>query len=320
MIKLGIILPCYNEDQVLCESASALIELLNKLISLKKVSSDSRIFYIDDGSSDDTWDLIKSLSDKYSKVGGIKLSRNFGHQNAILAGLLTVEGDVIVSLDSDLQDDVNTIEFMVDEHLKGSEIVYAVRNDRSSDSKFKRISAHFFYRVMNFLGSDVVYNHADFRLLSRKAINALQEFRETNIFLRGIIPLIGLQSSIVYFKRNQRAAGKTKYPLKKMINFAIEGITSFSVAPLRVITVVGFIIFIMSLIMIVYILSVWLFGNSAIPGWASTILPIYFLGGVQILFIGILGEYLGRIYQEIKRRPRYLIEESIKTSRQTKQD
>jgi glycosyltransferase involved in cell wall biosynthesis len=173
---------------------------------------------------------------------------------------------------------------------------------------------------MNFLGSDVVYNHADFRLLSRKAINALQEFRETNIFLRGIIPLIGLQSSIVYFKRNQRAAGKTKYPLKKMINFAIEGITSFSVAPLRVITVVGFIIFIMSLIMIVYILSVWLFGNSAIPGWASTILPIYFLGGVQILFIGILGEYLGRIYQEIKRRPRYLIEESIKTSRQTKQD
>ena len=284
------------------------------LISLKKITPTSRILYIDDGSNDGTWNLIKALSDKHSKVGGIKLSRNFGHQNAILAGLLTVKGDAIVSLDADLQDDVNTIEAMIDDHLKGSEIVYAVREDRSIDSRFKRISAHFFYKFMNFIGSDVVYNHADFRLLSRRAINALKEFREINIFLRGVVPLIGLKSSIVYYKRNQRAAGKTKYPLRKMINFAIDGITSFSVAPLRVITVIGFVIFSMSLIMIVYIFWVWLFSNSAVPGWASTTLPIYFLGGIQILFIGILGEYLGKTYQEIKGRPRYLIEESVNTS------
>jgi glycosyltransferase involved in cell wall biosynthesis len=306
-------LPCYNEEQVLYESARILTKLLNRLISLKKITPTSRILYIDDGSNDGTWDLIKALSDKHSKVGGIKLSRNFGHQNAILAGLLTVKGDAIVSLDADLQDDVNTIEAMIDDHLKGSEIVYAVREDRSIDSRFKRISAHFFYKFMNFIGSDVVYNHADFRLLSRKAINALKEFREINIFLRGVVPLIGLKSSVVYYKRNQRAAGKTKYPLRKMINFAIDGITSFSVAPLRVITVIGFVIFAMSLIMIVYIFLVWLFSNSAVPGWASTTLPIYFLGGIQILFIGILGEYLGKTYQEIKGRPRYLIEESVNT-------
>ncbi len=314
MIKIGIILPCYNEEQVLYESARILTKLLNRLISLKKITPTSRILYIDDGSNDGTWNLIKALSDKHSKVGGIKLSRNFGHQNAILAGLLTVKGDAIVSLDADLQDDVNTIEAMIDDHLKGSEIVYAVREDRSIDSRFKRISAHFFYKFMNFIGSDVVYNHADFRLLSRKAINALKEFREINIFLRGVVPLIGLKSSVVYYKRNQRAAGKTKYPLRKMINFAIDGITSFSVAPLRVITVIGFVIFAMSLIMIVYIFLVWLFSNSAVPGWASTTLPIYFLGGIQILFIGILGEYLGKTYQEIKGRPRYLIEESVNTS------
>ena len=246
MIKIGIILPCYNEEQVLYESARILTKLLNRLISLKKITPTSRILYIDDGSNDGTWNLIKALSDKHSKVGGIKLSRNFGHQNAILAGLLTVKGDAIVSLDADLQDDVNTIEAMIDDHLKGSEIVYAVREDRSIDSRFKRISAHFFYKFMNFIGSDVVYNHADFRLLSRRAINALKEFREINIFLRGVVPLIGLKSSIVYYKRNQRAAGKTKYPLRKMINFAIDGITSFSVAPLRVITVIGFVIFSMS--------------------------------------------------------------------------
>ncbi|MBT4764475.1 glycosyltransferase family 2 protein [bacterium] len=313
-MKIGIILPCYNEEQVLYESARILTKLLNRLISLKKITPTSRILYIDDGSNDGTWNLIKALSDKHSKVGGIKLSRNFGHQNAILAGLLTVKGDAIVSLDADLQDDVNTIEAMIDDHLKGSEIVYAVREDRSIDSRFKRISAHFFYKFMNFIGSDVVYNHADFRLLSRRAINALKEFREINIFLRGVVPLIGLKSSIVYYKRNQRAAGKTKYPLRKMINFAIDGITSFSVAPLRVITVIGFVIFSMSLIMIVYIFWVWLFSNSAVPGWASTTLPIYFLGGIQILFIGILGEYLGKTYQEIKGRPRYLIEESVNTS------
>ncbi len=307
-------MPCYNEEQVLYESARILTKLLNRLISLKKITPTSRILYIDDGSNDGTWDLIKALSDKHSKVGGIKLSRNFGHQNAILAGLLTVKGDAIVSLDADLQDDVNTIEAMIDDHLKGSEIVYAVREDRSIDSRFKRISAHFFYKFMNFIGSDVVYNHADFRLLSRRAINALKEFREINIFLRGVVPLIGLKSSTVYYKRNQRAAGKTKYPLRKMINFAIDGITSFSVAPLRVITVIGFVIFAMSLIMIVYIFLVWLFSNSAVPGWASTTLPIYFLGGIQILFIGILGEYLGKTYQEIKGRPRYLIEESVNTS------
>jgi polyisoprenyl-phosphate glycosyltransferase len=311
MVKLSIVLPCYNEEQILCESARALVDLLDKLINQKKITPASHIFYIDDGSYDNTWNVINSLKIKYPKVGGIKLSRNFGHQNAILAGFLTVDGDVVVSLDADLQDDINTIELMIDKHLQGSEIVYGVRDDRSLDSWFKRTSASLFYKLMSHLGSDILYNHADFRLLSRRAINVLQEFHETNLFLRGVVPLIGLKSSMVHYKRNQRIAGKTKYPLKKMINFAVEGLTSFSVTPLRIITLVGFMIFLVSLVMIFYILSLRLFSNSAIPGWASTILPIYFLGGVQILFIGILGEYLGKTYQEIKRRPRYIIEKFL---------
>jgi glycosyltransferase involved in cell wall biosynthesis len=311
MIRLGIVVPCYNEEEVLSEANSYLLELLDRLVSEGKVGSDSMIYYVDDGSTDATWLLIESLIQESSRVAGIKLSRNQGHQNALIAGLFTAEGDVLVSIDADLQDDVNTIEKMLDAHYQGAEIVYGVRDDRESDTVFKRLTAQGYYRLIEFLGVEVVYNHADYRLLSRKAINSLKNFREINLFLRGIVPLIGLRSAIVYYKRGERFAGESKYPLKKMLAFALEGITSFSIVPLRIITIVGLLIFSISMLMSLYILLVKLFGDTALPGWASTVLPVYLLGGVQIFFLGIIGEYLGKIYTEVKRRPRYIIEKCI---------
>jgi glycosyltransferase involved in cell wall biosynthesis len=311
MIRLGIVVPCYNEEEVLSEANSYLLELLDRLVSEGKVGSDSMIYYVDDGSTDATWLLIESLIQESSRVAGIKLSRNQGHQNALIAGLFTAEGDVLVSIDADLQDDVNTIEKMLDAHYQGAEIVYGVRDDRESDTAFKRLTAQGYYRLIEFLGVEVVYNHADYRLLSRKAINSLKDFREINLFLRGIVPLIGLRSAIVYYKRGERFAGESKYPLKKMLAFALEGITSFSIVPLRIITIVGLLIFSISMLMSLYILLVKLFGDTALPGWASTVLPVYLLGGVQIFFLGIIGEYLGKIYTEVKRRPRYIIEKCI---------
>ncbi len=309
MLKLGIIVPCYNEEEALPETNRRLIEVINNLVRLGKITTDSMIFYVDDGSTDGTWQLIESLIIVNSlHISGIKLSRNYGHQNAIIAGLFSAAGDALITIDADLQDDVNAIEAMIDKYLAGSEIVYGVRNNRESDSVFKRLTASIFYSVMKILGAEVVKNHADFRLLSRNAINSLQEFREVSLFLRGIVPLIGLSSATVHYSRDRRLLGQSKYPLRKMLNFAVDGITSFSIVPLRIVTITGLFIFILSLIMSTYVMFLWLFTDDALPGWSSIVLPMYLLGGVQVLFLGIFGEYLGKIYGEVKDRPRYIIE------------
>ena len=311
MITIGILVPCYNEEEVLEETTLRLLKLLDHLQETGKIGAGSKIYYIDDGSADNTWLLIESLNEKYSRVAGIKLSRNMGHQNALLAGLLTVDKDVLVSIDADLQDDIDVIENMLAEYNQGAEVVYGVRDNRGTDSAFKCVSAQWFYRIMQLLGASVVLNHADFRLMSRAAVEALKDFEEVNLFLRGIIPLLGFKSAIVRYKRNPRYAGRSKYTFGKMLSFALEGITSFSILPLRFITVVGFLVFLLSIFMGIYVLFIKLVTDSAIPGWASTVLPIYILGGIQIFFIGILGEYIGKIYKEVKRRPRYIIEKTI---------
>lgn len=311
MIRLGIVVPCYNEEQVLRETTRRLLTLLDRLISAGLIAHNSRIYYIDDGSRDGTWSLIKFIAHENSQVGGIKLSRNCGHQSALLAGLYSVPGDAIVSIDSDLQDDVDTIEMMVNECINGADIVYGVRDDRTTDTYFKRETAQVFYRMMGLLGVEAIYNHADFRLMTRRAIEALKGYREVNLFLRGIIPLIGFPSAKVTYTRGARVAGDSKYPLRRMLSLAWEGVTSFSVIPLRIVTVLGTVIFALTVLMSLYVIGVRLFTDQAIPGWASTVLPIYLLGGIQIMSIGILGEYHGKVYREIKARPRYTIENRI---------
>jgi polyisoprenyl-phosphate glycosyltransferase len=311
MIRLGIVVPCYNEEQVLRETTRCLLTLLDRLISAGLIAHNSRIYYIDDGSRDGTWSLIQIIAHENSQVGGIKLSRNCGHQSALLAGLYSVPGDAIVSIDSDLQDDVDTIEMMVNECINGADIVYGVRDDRTTDTYFKRETAQVFYRMMGLLGVEAIYNHADFRLMTRRAIEALKGYREVNLFLRGIIPLIGFPSAKVTYTRGARVAGESKYPLRRMLSLAWEGVTSFSVIPLRIVTVLGTVIFALTVLMSLYVIGVRLFTDQAIPGWASTVLPIYLLGGIQIMSIGILGEYLGKVYREIKARPRYTIENRI---------
>lgn len=309
--RLDIVVPCYNEEEVLPETARRLRDLLDRLIRDGRIASASRILFVDDGSRDQTWRLIEKLSSADSRIGGVKLSRNRGHQNALLAGLFTADGDAVVSVDADLQDDIEVISDMVDAYLQGVDVVYGVRQDRSSDSFFKRTTARAFYRLMDVLGVETVDNHADFRLMSRSAVDAARQFHEVNLFLRGILPLIGFKSSIVYYTRSERFAGVSKYPLKRMIGLALNAITSFSVVPLRLITVAGFVVFSLSIAMVAWTLWIRLFSDEAIPGWASTLLPIYFLGGIQILSIGIIGEYLGKVYQETKARPRYIIEKVI---------
>jgi glycosyltransferase involved in cell wall biosynthesis len=310
-MQIGIVVPCYNEEEVLPESIERISELLARLIREDMVSKDSQAWFVDDGSSDKTWQIIEQHSSENSAIRGIKLSRNRGHQNALLAGLLTAEGDALISIDADLQDDINVIEDMVREHLEGAQIVYGVRKRRETDSTFKRVSAQFFYRFLQAMGAKAVYNHADFRLMSRAAIDALREFSEVNLFLRGIVPLIGYESSIVYYDRSERFAGESKYPLKRMLGLALDGITSFSVAPLRFITLIGFLVFLFSVLMIGWVLWVRLLTDQAIPGWASTVVPIYLIAGVQILCIGVIGEYLGKIYNEVKARPRFIVEKIV---------
>jgi glycosyltransferase involved in cell wall biosynthesis len=311
MFKLGIIVPCHNEDQLLRETTRQLLNVLDRLIESGNISSDSRIYYIDDGSTDSTWDLVETLGNETGRIAGIKLSRNIGHQNALLAGLFTIDADATVSIDADMQDDAAAIDQMVEQYIQGADIVYGVRDDRTTDTLFKRTTAHVFYRLMAFLGVDIVYNHADYRLMSRRAVEALKEFQEVNLFLRGIVPLIGFRSAVVYYKRSERFAGDTKYSLRKMLSLALEGVTSFSVTPLRIITSLGLLIFAFSMLMSLYVFSIKIFTNTAVPGWASTVLPIYLLGGIQIFCIGIIGEYIGRIYREVKARPRYIIEKFI---------
>ncbi len=310
-MTLAIVVPCYNEEAVLGETAHRLLELLGRLIASGRIDAHSTICFVDDGSKDHTWELIEKRASESLHVKGIKLSRNRGHQNALLAGLFSVEGDAIISIDADLQDDISVIETMVDRHLEGYDVVYGVRKERTVDTPFKRASAEGFYKLMRLMGVDIVYNHADYRLLSRRALEALKEFKEVNLFLRAMVPLVGYQSAQVFYDRAERFAGESKYPLKKMLAFAWDGITSFSVMPLRLITATGFIIFIATLLMSAWVLGVKLFSDEAVPGWASTVLPIYFIGGIQVFALGIVGEYIGKIYMETKERPRFIIEKQI---------
>jgi glycosyltransferase involved in cell wall biosynthesis len=309
--RLGIVVPCYNEEEVLPETVKRLSDLLDRMVLAGQVQKSSRIYFVDDGSKDRTWAMVEELSQMNTYVAGIKLSRNRGHQNALLAGLFTAEGDVLVSVDADLQDDIEVIAEMVTHFASGVDIVYGVRDDRSRDSFFKRASALGFYRLMSKLGAESVYNHADFRLMSRRAVEALMQFREVNLFLRGMVPLVGFKSVVVKYNRSVRFAGVSKYPLRKMIALALDAVTSFSVIPLRLITLVGFSVFVLSCFVVLWTLWIRFLTARAVPGWASTTLPIYLLGGIQILCVGVIGEYLGKLYQEAKSRPRYIIEKMI---------
>ncbi len=310
-MQLCIVVPCYNEEEVLEETCARLLALLATLTATGRISPASRVCFVDDGSTDRTWALIESLAGKHHRITGIKLSRNRGHQNALLAGLLTAEGDAIISVDADLQDDIDAIPKMIEQLTRGADIVFGVRSRRDNDSVFKRVTARAFYRLMNWLGAQTIYDHADFRLMSRRAVEALRQYREVNVFLRGIVPLVGFPTAVVEYERSQRLAGTSKYPLRKMISFALEGVTSFSVVPLRIITFMGTLVFLITFGLGVWVLYVRLFTDLAVPGWASTMLPMFFLGGVQILCLGVMGEYLGRLYQEMKARPRYIIEKKI---------
>jgi len=309
--RLSIVVPCYNEEEVLPETNRRLMSLLSRLVELALISAESVVHYVDDGSRDRTWALIEALASADSRVHGIKLSRNRGHQFALLAGLLSVEGDAVVSIDADLQDDITAIEEMVGEYRNGAEVVYGVRKSRQVDSTFKRRTALLYYALMQRLGVDLVHNHADFRLLGRRAIEVIRQYDEVNVFLRGIVPLIGFKSATVKYDRAERFAGVSKYPLRKMLTFALEGITSFSIVPLRLITALGFFISLFSFSMILYVLYGALFKDLPVPGWASSVIPIYLLGGIQLLSIGILGEYVAKIYLETKRRPRFVIDKII---------
>jgi glycosyltransferase involved in cell wall biosynthesis len=309
MTVLAVVVPCYNEQEVLPEAASRMLALFDRLIVAKKISRQSRVYFVDDGSRDRTWEIVQSLVQRGLPVVGIKLSRNRGHQNALLAGLFNAEGDIVVSIDADLQDDINAIEEMVDRYLEGCDIVYGVRKRRKTDTFLKRFTAESFYTLIAFLGAQTVFNHADYRLLSRRAIEALKDYREVNLFVRGIVPLIGYRSAVVQYDRDARFAGQSKYPLRKMIGLALDAVTSFSVVPLRFISLLGFVVFLFACVMSGYVFWIRLFTNIAVPGWASTTLPVYFLGGVQILCLGVIGEYLGKLYGEVKARPRFLIEE-----------
>lgn len=310
-IEIGIVIPCYNEEAVLPETTRQLTLLLEQLISKGKITPTSRVYYVDDGSRDSTWEIIESLAIKHEFVHGIKLSRNQGHQNALLAGLLSADGEVIISVDADLQDDLSAITKMIENYALGHDIVYGVRDSRKTDTFFKSFTAKAYYSLLNTIGVEIIYNHADYRLMSRQAIEALKEFGEVNLFLRAIIPQLGFSYALVYYDRSERFAGESKYPLKKMLSFAWQGITSFSVLPLRFITALGLLVSLISFLITAWAIGVRLFTHDAIPGWASTVLPIYFLGGIQLLCLGIMGEYLGKTYAETKRRPRYIIEKII---------
>jgi glycosyltransferase involved in cell wall biosynthesis len=306
--RIAIVVPCYNEEAVLEETMRCLQTQLNLLVDAGKITPDSRVYFVDDGSRDGTWNMIDKMVRSGAPAVGIKLSRNRGHQNALLAGMWLAEGDAIISIDADLQDDVSAIGKMVGEFEGGADVVYGIRRSRETDTPFKRLTARGFYRLLALCGIETVYDHADYRLLSRRALDAIKEFREVNLYLRGIVPLIGFKSSSVEYDRAKRFAGETKYPLRKMLALAVEAITSFSVAPLRVISCFGFLLSATSFLVTFWVLSVRLFSNSAIPGWASTALPIYFLGGLQLLSLGVIGEYVGKIYIESKARPRFIVE------------
>lgn len=309
---LYLVIPCYNEEEVLEETTRQLKVKIEKLIKEKVISDKSKVMYVNDGSKDRTWELIKEINKKEKHFTGITLSRNRGHQNALVGGLLTAKNyaDVVISMDADLQDDINAIDEMLEKYYEGCDIVYGVRSARKKDTFFKRVTAEGFYKFMKVLGVDCVYNHADYRLTSKRVLEEFSNYKEVNLFLRGIFPLIGFQSDIVYYERNERFAGESKYPLKKMLNFAWDGITSFSVKPLRMICTIGFIILFVSIFIMIYSLVRKLTGNT-VDGWTFLSISIWFIGGIQMISIGILGEYIGKIYSETKARPRFIISENL---------
>lgn len=312
MNTIYLVVTCYNEEEVLRETASRLKEKMQVLISNKVISEKSRIAFVDDGSKDKTWSIIEELNSNDKIFSGVKLSRNRGHQNALLAGLMTVKGycDAAISLDADLQDDINVIDKFIEKFNYGYDVVYGVRSERKTDTVFKRTTAQGFYKIMKVLGVDIVYNHADYRLMSKRALDSLQDFKEVNLFLRGIVPLIGYKSDVVLYERNERFAGESKYPLKKMLSFAFEGITSFSVKPIRLILIVGILMFISSLAALLYFLIIWMAGKT-VQGWTTVVASIWMLGGIQLLCLGVIGEYIGKIYIESKERPKYIIDKFI---------
>lgn len=309
---LYLVIPCYNEEEVLHETAKRLLNKMNDMIKSNTVSKDSKILFVNDGSKDKTWSIIESLHAENNIFSGVNLSRNRGHQNALLAGLMTaVEySDMTISLDADLQDDVDVIDKFVAEYYSGSDVVYGVRSSRETDTFFKRTTALGFYKFMKVLGVDMVYNHADYRLMSKRALEGLRQFKEVNLFLRGMVPLIGYKYSIVEYERHERFAGESKYPLKKMIAFALDGITSLSIKPIRIITGLGFSISFVSIIALIYSLVVKFLGHT-VTGWTSLTLSIWMLGGIQLLCLGVIGEYIGKMYNETKRRPRFIIADKL---------
>lgn len=310
-MKLCTVIPCYNEEEVLVETATRLLEKYNKLTFDGVISHDSRIVFVDDGSKDKTWEIIARLCLENEFFEGIKLSRNRGHQNALLAGLMTVKNDfdACISMDADLQDDIHAIDKMVESFKKGNDVVYGVRSNRKKDSFFKRTTAQGFYKVLKWLGAETVYNHADYRLMSRRALEALADFNEVNLFLRGLVPLIGFKSDIVYYERDRRYAGKSKYPFRKMLSFAFEGITSLSIRPIDLIIRLGIILCAVGFVILVYSL-VQHFLNNTTAGWTSLMASIWVIGGIQLSAIGVIGKYIGKMYLETKHRPRYIIEEN----------
>lgn len=312
MDTLFLVIPCYNEEEVLEDTTSKLLDKLNFLIKNNTISDNSRILYVDDGSKDRTWSIIERLCRADKHINGISLAHNKGHQNALLAGLMVAKehADMVISMDADLQDDINAIDSMIDKYNEGCDIIYGVRNKRDKDSFFKKFTAERFYKVMAKLGAETVYNHADYRLMSRRALESLAQYKEVNLFLRGIVPMLGYKTDCVYYERGERLAGESKYPLKKMIAFALEGITSFSTTPIKLISVGGGIVFIVSIAMMVYSLIRHAIG-ATIAGWSSLIISLWMIGGLILLSIGIVGEYIGKIYLETKARPRYIIEKEL---------
>lgn len=310
--KLYLVIPCYNEEEVLPETSKRLKEKVTSLITQGKIDEGSRIVFVNDGSKDRTWELISELHKQDPMFSGINLSRNRGHQNALLAGLMTVKdhADMVISMDADLQDDIDAVDEMVEKYLNGVDIVYGVRSSRAKDTFFKKATAEGFYKLMNSMGANTVFNHADYRLMSRRALEGLAQFGEVNLFLRGIVPMIGYTTDVVYYERGERFAGESKYPLGKMMSFAVEGITSLSTKPIRLITGLGFFIFLISIIILIYSLVRHFMGET-IVGWTTLMVSVWGIGGLILLSLGVVGEYIGKIYLETKARPRFIVEEFL---------
>ena len=309
---IWLVIPCYNEQEVLPETSRQLEEIMRGLIKKDKISDKSKIAFVNDGSKDNTWNIITDLHEKNPMFTGINLAHNKGHQNALLAGLMTAKdyADAAISLDADLQDDVGVIEQFIDKFNEGKDVVYGVRSTRATDTVFKRSTAHAFYKLMKVMGADTLQDHADYRLMSKRALEGLAKYKEVNLFLRGIVPMIGYETDVVYYERHERFAGESKYPLKKMLSFAVDGITSCSVKPIRLITSLGTLVFTVSIVMLIYFLIVWLLGHT-VQGWTTIVISLWGIGGLILLSLGIIGEYVGKIYMEVKERPRFIIEKLL---------